>query len=251
MDDLLQAFGERLREARTTAGLTQQSLAERAGCHETYISRLENGGADVGLELLHRLAAALGVPIAVLAAGPAGRHRLSTAWGVEDHDVLEAVQRGFRAQVDVKGKLAELFLHRHLAQIECEGLVSDLVWTDTDGEPDFSLRVGKSRFLVECKNVRSPTAKGPKAIRVELQKTRNSKDGTNTRGYKVSDFDVIAASLFNRTGRWSFMFAASRDLATRPEEPTFLKVFHVVPTEPDEVWSHSIVHALKRTKGRK
>lgn len=49
-----------LKEERLKAGLTQQQLAERIGTKKTYISRLENGKADVQLNTLFRIFAGLG-----------------------------------------------------------------------------------------------------------------------------------------------------------------------------------------------
>lgn len=52
-----QAFiiGELLKEERTKANLTQAELAERAGTKKSYISRIENGHADIQLSTLFRL----------------------------------------------------------------------------------------------------------------------------------------------------------------------------------------------------
>lgn len=55
------AFGERIRELRHAAGLSQEDLAEASGLHRTYISSLERGQRNVGLDNIHVLAEALGV----------------------------------------------------------------------------------------------------------------------------------------------------------------------------------------------
>ena len=49
-----------LKEERLKARLTQQQLAERIGTKKTYISRLENGKADVKLSTLFRIFEGLG-----------------------------------------------------------------------------------------------------------------------------------------------------------------------------------------------
>lgn len=49
-----------LREERLRAGLTQEQLAEKIGTKKTYISRLENGKADVQLTTLFRIFEGLG-----------------------------------------------------------------------------------------------------------------------------------------------------------------------------------------------
>lgn len=53
-------LAEILKEERLKAGLSQQQLAERIGTKKTYISRLENGKADVQLNTLFRIFEGLG-----------------------------------------------------------------------------------------------------------------------------------------------------------------------------------------------
>ncbi|HET8929220.1 MAG TPA: helix-turn-helix transcriptional regulator [Acidimicrobiales bacterium] len=60
------AFGLRVRAIRLEAGLSQEQLAEHAGLHRTYVSSLERGQRNVGLDNILKLALALGVPPASL-----------------------------------------------------------------------------------------------------------------------------------------------------------------------------------------
>lgn len=46
---------EMLKEARKEANLTQEQLAERAGTKKSYISKLENGKANIQLSTLIRI----------------------------------------------------------------------------------------------------------------------------------------------------------------------------------------------------
>jgi XRE family transcriptional regulator, regulator of sulfur utilization len=62
--DLRPALGARLKELRTQAGLSQEALAERAGMHWTYLSDLERGRQTPTMDLINRLARALGVTLA-------------------------------------------------------------------------------------------------------------------------------------------------------------------------------------------
>lgn len=48
-------LGERLKEERLKAGLTQEQLAERIGTKKSYISRVENGHADVQVSTLFKI----------------------------------------------------------------------------------------------------------------------------------------------------------------------------------------------------
>ena len=61
-DEETRAFclAETLKEERHRAGLTQEQLAEKIGTKKTYISRLENGKADVQLSTLFRIFEGLG-----------------------------------------------------------------------------------------------------------------------------------------------------------------------------------------------
>lgn len=58
-------LAETLKEERRRAGLTQEQLAERIGTKKTYISRLENGKADVTLGTLFRIFEGLGRRVAL------------------------------------------------------------------------------------------------------------------------------------------------------------------------------------------
>jgi transcriptional regulator with XRE-family HTH domain len=49
-----------LRQARESAGLTQEELALRLNTRKTAISRIENHAEDIKLSTLERFAAALG-----------------------------------------------------------------------------------------------------------------------------------------------------------------------------------------------
>lgn len=52
--------GVMLRQARESAGLTQEELARRLKTQKTAISRIENHAEDIKLSTLERVAAALG-----------------------------------------------------------------------------------------------------------------------------------------------------------------------------------------------
>lgn len=59
-------MGRRIREARTTKGLSQAALAKRAGITREYVNKLEAGRYDPTVGVLRRIAKALGVPILTL-----------------------------------------------------------------------------------------------------------------------------------------------------------------------------------------
>jgi transcriptional regulator with XRE-family HTH domain len=60
------AFGDRIRQLRQAAGMTQEDLAERCGLFRTYMSRIETGKANPTLSMICALATSLGVPVVEL-----------------------------------------------------------------------------------------------------------------------------------------------------------------------------------------
>lgn len=56
-----QILAANLKRLRSSAGLSQEELADRAGLHRTYISSVERGERNVTLENIFHLAAGLGV----------------------------------------------------------------------------------------------------------------------------------------------------------------------------------------------
>jgi transcriptional regulator with XRE-family HTH domain len=65
-EEVVERFARRLRELRAERGMTQADLAGRAEVTPTYMSKLERAGAAPGIDLVEKLATALGVGIAEL-----------------------------------------------------------------------------------------------------------------------------------------------------------------------------------------
>ena len=174
------------------------------------------------------------------------QHPLEKELNADAWDILSAVQSGFRALVDVKGKLAEYFLEKSLANLKEAGRITDYRWKDVDGEPDFELvHLGQTLHL-ECKNVRSKEVykKPSPAWKVELQRTRNSMDGTPTRGYRCNEFDILAVCLFNQTGKWEYLYIATENLERRAAAPDFLVIMQRVPFEATGPWKPCLSDVL-------
>ena len=58
-------IGEQLKDERLKAGLTQEELAERIGTKKSFISRVENGKADIQLSTLVKVFRGVGREISV------------------------------------------------------------------------------------------------------------------------------------------------------------------------------------------
>ena len=60
---LLNALGERVRDARARRGMTRKGLAHDSGVSERYLAQLESGKGNISVLLLLRIAQALNLPI--------------------------------------------------------------------------------------------------------------------------------------------------------------------------------------------
>jgi transcriptional regulator with XRE-family HTH domain len=109
-DEIVARFGRRLRELRLARGMSQAELAGQASVTTNYISRLEGGGAAPGIDLVARLATALGVAIAELL--PA------EGQGQDDLAVLrQRARRMFDALVQKEDPAALVLLTQLLARL--------------------------------------------------------------------------------------------------------------------------------------
>lgn len=59
--DAVKVFASNLRKYRNQLGISQESFAERAGLHRTYISAIECGKRSIALDNVQKIADALGI----------------------------------------------------------------------------------------------------------------------------------------------------------------------------------------------
>lgn len=65
-NEVMRAFGDRVREIRGFRGWSQEELSHRVGLDRSYIGGVERGERNISLKNIHAIAAALGVPTARL-----------------------------------------------------------------------------------------------------------------------------------------------------------------------------------------
>ncbi len=176
--------------------------------------------------------------------GQPRKHPLEELFKAPAWDILSAIEHGHRARTDVKGKLAEFYLNQMIEAKRAAIQISSFIWSDATGDPDFIIEIGGATYSVECKNVRSGKKVFRDAFKVEIQKTRNAIAGGPSRGYKVGEFGVLAACLFNQTGQWDFLFCASANLERRPAHPDYLTVMQKVPYAAAGAWRQHLEDAL-------
>ncbi len=66
MNQLQGQFGDRVRELRQEAGLSQEELAHKAGIHRTYLGGIERGERNPSLKNIAAITEALGISLSRL-----------------------------------------------------------------------------------------------------------------------------------------------------------------------------------------
>ena len=66
MSDIAKVLGQRIRNYRTSKGLSQEKLAELSGCHPTYIGQIERGEKNATVESIEKISSALDISLSKL-----------------------------------------------------------------------------------------------------------------------------------------------------------------------------------------
>jgi hypothetical protein len=163
-------------------------------------------------------------------------HPLEAQYGLSAYELLEALNKRFRARVTLEGAVAEEQMEKKIRALVGTVIERYEVY-DIDGHPDFGIWLPGSerRLLAECKNVRDKEeayreAGEVVAYKVETQKTRASKGDPTSRLYGREQFDILGVCLGKKTGNWSdFLFARAVDLARHETHGGKLAVMQRVP----------------------
>ena len=67
--DIIEKFGQRVRDLRKKAGLSQEAFAAKCGLDRTYIGGIERGERNVALRNLSVIARTLGISISQMMKG--------------------------------------------------------------------------------------------------------------------------------------------------------------------------------------
>jgi hypothetical protein len=182
-------------------------------------------------------------------------HPLEREYGLTKEELLDAINRRFRAKVTLEGAVAEVHLGKQIKSLHDAGLIARYEVHDRDGYPDYSIwipSVPGRAFRVECKNVRDSDEAYRKngevtAYKVETQKTRASKGDKSSRYYGIDQFEILAVCLGKKTHDWTqFMFIRNNHLSRHSKFRTKMAVMHPVPLPTSKVmppW-HTSLKAL-------
>jgi len=106
---IVRAFAGRPRELRVGRGLSQARLARKAGVNLSYLNKLERGEAEPGLELIAKLADALGVPLGEMVSVEAARRDPIPALRAQALENFgRAVQKGGSQELAMMAMLGSL-----------------------------------------------------------------------------------------------------------------------------------------------
>ena len=164
-------------------------------------------------------------------------HLLEQRYGLSADELLDAIERRFRARVTLEGAVAEVHLRKIISELAEIGVLERFEEHDQDGYPDFTIWLSgnDSGQLIECKNVRDSTEAYRSggvdvAYKVETQKTRTSNSDPSSRFYRNNHFAILAVCVGKKTQRWTdFMFIRSRHLKRHPTYPQKLATMQKVP----------------------
>ena len=164
-------------------------------------------------------------------------HPLEHEYDLTAAELLDAINRRFRAKVTLEGAVAEVHLGKKLRALCDAGTLDRFEEHDSDGYPDYTIWLpgDGSGQLIECKNIRDADEAYRQggvdvAYKVETQKTRTSNNDPSSRFYNTDHFSVLAVCMGKKTHRWTdFIFIRSRHLMRHARYPHKLAVMHRVP----------------------
>jgi len=184
-------------------------------------------------------------------------HPLEEEYGLTKEELLDAINRRFRAKVTLEGAVAEVHLGKQIKALYEKGAITKFEEHDLDAYPDYSIWVPTKpnvKFRIECKNVRDAREAYRKsgeitAYKVETQKTRTSKSDRSSRFYSYGQFEILAVCLGKKTHNWKqFLFIQSKDLGRHPDYKNKIAVMHQVPLPGSDIkppWYISLEDLIK------
>lgn len=105
--DIRSQFGQRVKELRARSGMSQESLAYRAGLDRTYLSGVERGERNVSLVNIEKIAAALSVSVEYMFSS----ERFSSTPAYQPNDFTIPFTERFKYQLDADRRVLAFQVH--------------------------------------------------------------------------------------------------------------------------------------------
>lgn len=186
-------------------------------------------------------------------------HPLEEKWNTTAEAILEAIdQSPDLTQRGIRGVLAEASFRTNVVPQQLprweirpfEGdQAYDLLLADDIGEIRVQVKLQRKE-----NGIPKLYRRDPDIFVVETQRTRTGKTAnkSQTRPYRVSEFDVLAVSLQPSVGDWTtYIYCNIRDLAVRPYDPTLLQVMQPIPMKGSGTWTRDFEEAVRRFRETK
>lgn len=164
-------------------------------------------------------------------------HKLELEYGLTADELLDALDKRFRAKVTLEGAVAEVQMEKHIRALQDAGAIVRYEALDSDGQHDFTIWLPNRTEPVraECKNVRDSTQAFRSGgvitgYKVESQKTRTSNANPRSRFYRTDQFDLIDVCLGKKTRNWTeFLYLRVEHLMIHTTYPGTLAAMQRVP----------------------
>jgi hypothetical protein len=181
-------------------------------------------------------------------------HPLEAKYGLTAYELLDALDKRFRAKVTLEGAVAEVQMEKHISALVGKEIES-YETHDLDGVPDFSLKLPSrlKPLRAECKNVRDSKEAYREhgeivAYKVETQKTRAATGDATSRFYDLEHYEILGVCLGKKTDDWTqFMFARVADLERHKKHEGKLATMQRVPLPASDlgVWFNDLGELLR------
>src|SRR5205807_3963172 len=173
-------------------------------------------------------------------------HPLETQYGLTANELLDAINKRFRAKVTLEGAVAEVKAGKIIKSLEEKGLIIRSKEHDRDAYPDYTVWIEgrETGIRIECKNIRDADEAYKKdgkviAYKVETQKTRASKGDPSSRCYSFDQFEILGVCLGKKTGNWAdFLFISANKLIKHSEYRGKIATMQRVPLLDGDDFGH-------------
>lgn len=105
---IMATFGERVRDLRTAAGMTQNELSRASGVSSVYLGTIERGEKVASIDTVEKVAQGLGVEPGDLLRASDGRGRATAAEKL-GNKVASLARTASEDRIECFGKIAKLF----------------------------------------------------------------------------------------------------------------------------------------------
>ena len=99
MSDITKVLGQRIRNYRTAKHLSQEKLAELAGCHTAYIGQIERGEKNPTVESVEKISVALGVSLSKLFEKLGVEDSLTSSIPLECYELISEKSKAEQEQI--------------------------------------------------------------------------------------------------------------------------------------------------------